>query len=113
MLARESRLEVLSHHRGTTIASGFTLGVIELDRILRDAIQPGTLLVISGHPGSGKTTLASTICYVNALQGKKCLYISFQESKEKLYVNMARLGLNLEEIERRGVVEPLKTTTGC
>jgi len=82
--------------------------VIELDRILRDAIQPGTLLVISGHPGSGKTTLASTICYANALQGRKCLYISFQESKEKLYVNMARLGLNLEEIEKKGLLNHLK-----
>ena len=82
--------------------------MIELDRILRDAIQPGTLLVISGHPGSGKTTLASTICYANALQGRKRLYISFQESKEKLYINMARLGLNLEEIERRGLLNHLK-----
>lgn len=89
---------------GGDTSEAFTLGTLELDSILGDALVPGSLLVVAGHPGSGKTTLASTICYANAQRGKKCLYVSFQEHKEKLYSNMKKLGLNLEELEKQGLL---------
>jgi len=62
---------------------GFIYGVEGLDKLLSGTLRPSTLTVISGHPGSGKTTLTSTICYANALKGRKCLYISFQEDRRR------------------------------
>jgi len=86
----------------------FIFGVEGLDELLRGALDANTLLVVAGHPGSGKTTLASTICYRNALNGYKCLYISLQEDKEKLYRNMKRLGIYLEDVEGKGLLRFIK-----
>jgi len=82
-------------------AKVFTLGVPALAEFIGDIISPYTLL-IAGHPGAGKTTLATTICYYNAIGGHKCLYVTFYEDKEKYYRNMKRLGLDLAQVESTG-----------
>ncbi|MEM0015260.1 MAG: ATPase domain-containing protein [Zestosphaera sp.] len=74
-----------------------------LDKLLGNFIVPPYVMIVAGHPGSGKTTLASTICYHNALRGHKCIYISFQEDKEKLFTFMGRLGLDLRGVEAKGL----------
>ncbi len=84
------------------------LGIEGLDKLLGSFISPPYNIVIAGHPGSGKTTMASTICYSNALKGRKCLYISLQEDKEKLYEYMSKLGLNLREAESGGFLKFIK-----
>jgi len=84
------------------------LGIEGLDKLLGNFISPPYNIVIAGHPGSGKTTMASTICYSNALKGRKCLYISLQEDKEKLYEYMSKLGLNLKEAESKGLLKFIK-----
>ncbi|MEM1931556.1 MAG: ATPase domain-containing protein [Sulfolobales archaeon] len=82
--------------------NNYTFGVDGLDALLRGALSAGTLVVVAGHPGSGKTALASTICYHNALRGHRCLYASVQEDREKLFKNMRNLGLDLESVEKNG-----------
>ncbi len=84
-----------------TALNDFITGIDEIDRQFPRLLEQGNVLVIAGNPGSGKTTFASMICYNNAVRGKRCLYISFQEQKEKLFRNMARLGMNLRELEER------------
>ncbi|MEM4564464.1 MAG: ATPase domain-containing protein [Desulfurococcaceae archaeon] len=83
----------------------FIWGIESLDKLIGDAIVPGSLVVIAGHPGAGKTILASTICYANTLRGHKCLYISFQESKGKLFRVMKRLGIDLGSVEEKGFLK--------
>jgi circadian clock protein KaiC len=61
-------------------------------------------LLVLGHPGSGKTTLASTICYRNALEGRGCLYISFYEDKDRFFKYMRGLGLDLASAESEGLL---------
>lgn len=85
----------------------FTTGSNVLDELL-GAISARCMLLIVGHPGAGKTTLASQICYHNTLRGHKCLYITFYEDKEKLYRNMRRLGINLQEAEVRKLLDFVK-----
>ncbi len=82
----------------------FSFGISSLDMLLADALVPGTLMVIAGHPGSGKTTLASTICASNAERGHKCLYITFQEDREKLLDNMEKLGIKIKQLEQKNMV---------
>ncbi len=74
-------------------------GIESLDRLLPNIMALNTLFVIAGHPGSGKTTLATSICYNNALNNNRCLYISFQETRDKLYRAVKSLGLDLEVVE--------------
>ena len=81
----------------------FSPGLKELEERFKDSLQPGTLVIIVGHPGSGKTTLAVQLCYANAMEGDKCLYVSFQEDKGKLYRHMKKLGFYLEDLEKKGV----------
>lgn len=85
----------------------YTTGSRDLDEFL-GGLKPSTLMLVVGHPGSGKTTLASQVCYSNTLDGGKCLYITFYEDKEKLFRNMERLGINLAEAEERGLLKFIK-----
>ncbi len=86
----------------------YIFGIDDLDKFYGDVLHPGSMIVIAGHPGSGKTTLASSICYTNALKGHKCLYISLQEPKEKLFGVMKSLGIDLEDIELKGLLRFIK-----
>ncbi|MEM0246651.1 MAG: ATPase domain-containing protein [Desulfurococcaceae archaeon] len=85
----------------------FTAGSRELDEIIGE-IKPRTMLLVVGHPGAGKTSFASQVCYANTLKGKKCLYMTFYEDKEKLFRHMERLGIKLFEAESKGLFEYLK-----
>lgn len=85
----------------------FVIGVKGLDKLFGEIIPPYTIL-IAGHPGSGKTTFASTICYSNTLKGLRCLYASVYEEKDKLFDVLEHLGLNLRESEEKGLLKFLR-----
>jgi circadian clock protein KaiC len=80
----------------------FTTGIEEFDTLMGELISPYTIL-IAGHPGSGKTTLAASICYFNAVKGNKCLYVTVYEEKEKFYKFMEKLGLRFKDVEEKGL----------
>ncbi len=82
------------------LSNEFVFGVEGLDILLKGALLPGTLVVIAGHPGAGKTTLAATMCHANAVRGKRCLYVSVQEPKDKFMMYMDLLGIGLRNLER-------------
>ena len=88
--------------------SSFIVGVKGIDELLPSLLHPGSLVVVAGHPGAGKTTLASSICYRNALNKNKCLYISLQETKKKLFRVMKTLGMNFEQLESKGLYRFLR-----
>jgi len=49
-------------------------GVKELDLVLGGGLQPGSLVVLAGAPGTGKTILAQQICFANATPEHKAIY---------------------------------------
>ena len=57
-------------------------GISELDRILGGGIVGGSLILLGGEPGVGKSTLALQLAL--ALKGKKILYVSGEESEEQI-----------------------------
>ena len=78
----------------------FTWGIAGLDELIGKALVPGTSVLIAGNPGTGKTTLAATICYNNALRGHPCLYVSFQEDKDRFYSQMKIFNLDFKKLEK-------------
>lgn len=86
----------------------YRFGIEGLDKLYGGALYPGSLIVIAGHPGAGKTTFASKICYANALNGYKTLYLTLQEDRDKLYRILSNLGLNMLEVERRDLFRFVK-----
>ena len=64
-------------------------GIAELDRILGGGIVSGSLILLGGEPGVGKSTLALQLAL--ALQDKKILYVSGEESEEQISLRAKRL----------------------
>ncbi len=86
----------------------FTSRIKGLDGLAEKAFNPYSLVVIGGHPGAGKTTLAVSICADNMERGEKCLYVSFQEDRDKLYSMMRNIGMNLEEYEEKDLLNHVR-----
>lgn len=91
-------------------------GIGELDRVLGGGIVPGSLVLVGGDPGIGKSTLLLQVCRQMA-EMKKILYISGEESQTQIKLRANRMGkfspnllllceTNLEII--RGVIEKEK-----
>jgi len=66
-------------------------GVGEFDRVLGGGIVDGTLILIGGDPGIGKSTLMLQVLSSLSKAGKKCLYVSGEESVRQLSMRGKRL----------------------
>ncbi len=93
----------LERKQGRDKGERYVFGIPELDEAYAEALEPGTTLLIAGHPGAGKTTFAATICYANALRGKPCLYVSFNERYDKFVNQMSKFGMDFERLKEEGL----------
>ncbi len=64
----------------------------ELDRVLGGGIVPGSLILVGGDPGIGKSTLMLQICG-NIGKRTKVLYVSGEESEKQIKLRADRLGI--------------------
>ncbi len=64
----------------------------ELDRVLGGGIVPGSLILVGGDPGIGKSTLLLQVCRHLSDDGRKVLYISGEESLKQIKLRAVRLG---------------------
>lgn len=69
-----------------------TTGIEELDRVLGGGIMQGSLILVGGDPGIGKSTLLLQTCRQLSLMGKKVLYISGEESLKQIKLRAMRIG---------------------
>ena len=67
-------------------------GMRELDRVLGGGIVPGSLLLVGGDPGIGKSTLLLQLARAFAAGGRKVLYVSGEESEQQIRLRAERLG---------------------
>jgi DNA repair protein RadA/Sms len=67
-------------------------GIAEFDRVLGGGLVQGTLVLIGGDPGIGKSTLMLQALYGLARAGKKVLYVSGEESIRQIRLRSQRLG---------------------
>lgn len=75
------------------------LGIAELDRVLGGGIVAGSLILLTGEPGIGKSTLTLQIAGALSSKNKKVLYVSGEESEEQVSLRGSRLGLNLKNMQ--------------
>src|SRR5687768_18477813 len=80
-----SAVQAVRHVRHTT-------GIGELDRVLGGGLVPGSLVLIGGSPGIGKSTLTSMALGNLAAAGRKVLYVSGEESAAQVKLRAERLG---------------------
>jgi len=67
-------------------------GIGELDRVLGGGIVTGSLVLVGGDPGIGKSTLLLQMCRHLAAKGKNVLYVSGEESAKQVKMRADRLG---------------------
>ncbi len=89
-------------------------GIEGLDKLVEGGFPRGSLIVLAGSPGSGKTIASAQYIYHGATQlGESGIYISFGERKEVFFENMNRFGLDFRNLEKKGKFKflDLMTTT--
>ena len=67
-------------------------GIGELDRVLGGGIVPGSLTLVGGDPGIGKSTLLLQVCRMLSTAGHQVLYISGEESLRQIKLRAVRIG---------------------
>lgn len=70
----------------------------EFNRVLGGGIVPGSLVLIGGDPGIGKSTLLLQVSALLSNQGKRVLYISGEESVRQTKLRAERLGVHTPEL---------------
>ncbi|NGX38725.1 MAG: DNA repair protein RadA [Chlamydiae bacterium] len=82
----------------TTESKRIQTGIQELDRLMGGGIVPGSLTLIGGNPGIGKSTLMLQISERLAQQGLTVLYICGEESVEQTSLRAERLGVQSDNL---------------
>src|SRR5713226_3484713 len=73
-------------------------GVTEFDRVLGGGIVPGTLVLIGGDPGIGKSTLLLQVADQLSAHGATVLYVSGEESERQIKLRGERLGIKAQNL---------------
>lgn len=77
-------------------------GVPGFDDLLEQGIPRGSALLVAGGAGSGKTIFTLQTLAAKALEGKKCLYMSFEEREERLVEHMEDFGWDPKKAIKKG-----------
>jgi len=81
-------------------------GVMGLDEIIEGGLIRGDVILVAGHPGTGKTTLGLQFIYYGARElGEPGVYISVTEPVQRIRRNALRFGWDLAALEDEGLVK--------
>jgi len=87
----KSLSDILNNEPAKRIPSGLA----EADRVLGGGFLPGSLILLGGDPGVGKSTLALHVC---AGSQRKVLYVSAEESEEQVALRARRINVNNDKL---------------
>lgn len=105
-MTEKSALELSIAERKEWVVSKEYLrtGIPGFDALLKEGIPRSSSLLIAGGAGSGKTIFGLQTLYQHALHGEKCLYMSFEESEEKLLKQMKLFGWDAGLLIKKGKI---------
>lgn len=95
--AKEAEVVALRHIE-TDKEERTKTGIAELDRVLGGGIVPGSLVLVGGDPGIGKSTLLLQVCQKLCEDKKEVLYISGEESLKQIKLRANRMGEFQEDL---------------
>jgi DNA repair protein RadA/Sms len=73
-------------------------GIDELDRVLGGGVVPGSVTLLAGDPGVGKSTLLLKVAHQWAAAGRRALYVSGEESRGQIRMRADRTGCSHDEL---------------
>lgn len=103
MVSSKKGSKTVSHQQGkakvtklkdieTTQEERLSTRIAELDRVLGGGIVPGSMILVGGDPGIGKSTLLLQVCRNLAAAKQKILYVSGEESLQQIKIRAERIG---------------------
>lgn len=104
-------------HRGPTLFDYpvsddlISSGLPRLDNMLRGGYRRGSNILISGAPGTAKSTLAGLFAATACLRGERTLYVSFNEVAAEIVRNLRSVGIRLAPHLKSGLLKILSTRT--
>ncbi len=81
------------------------MGIARLDRILGGGIYRGSTVLVSGAPGTAKTTLGVSFALAAADRGERVLYLTFDELGDRIVRNAASIGVDLQPAIDSGLLK--------
>ncbi len=79
-----------------------TTGIVGFDDLVQGGFKQGSINLVSGGPGSGKTIFGIQFLVEGLKNGEPGIYVTFEEKKDKLYEDMLGFGWDLEKYEKEG-----------
>src|SRR6202163_2547601 len=80
-------------------------GIPDLDAMLEgNGFYRGSSILVSGTSGSGKSSTAAHFAEQTCREGKRCLYLAFEESQQQVVRNMGSVGIDLETPIKKGLL---------
>ena len=83
-------------------------GIVGLDKSVEGGFKNGSINLVVGEAGSGKTTFAVQFLVEGIKKGEGGIYITFEEKKQKLYDDMLEFGWDLAKYEQMGLFKFLE-----
>jgi len=95
-----------SRDRRTALVKNFVnTGVPGFDNLFEEGVPKGYSVIIAGGAGSGKTIFCLQTLMYHVKNGKKCFYMSFEESEERLIAHMKEFGWDAGEYIKKGLLQ--------
>jgi circadian clock protein KaiC len=86
-------------------------GLPRLDVMLRGGYHRGSNVLVSGAPGTAKSTLAGLFAAAACERGERTLYVSFDEGASQIVRNLKSVGIRLEPHQKSGLLKIYSTRT--
>jgi len=85
-------------------------GIPSLDKLFKGGgYSRGSTVLASGTAGTGKTSLAAAFAVETCKRGEHCLFLSYEESAGQLIQNLSSIGLDLEQLVKKGLLKIVST----
>src|SRR6185436_13644734 len=86
-------------------------GLPRLDNMLRGGYHRGSNVLISGAPGTAKSTLSGLFAVAACKRGERTLYVSFDEGAAQIVRNLQSVGIRLAPYQKSGLLKMYSTRT--